>query len=326
MAQSKRSLKDSAPKQFRHPVAGSARRIADYIAVFWREGVSREARDALIKQQGLELARLNSEQPSMHKVNQTERLSWLQAVDGKAISDEAVGRLAESELVEWVAPAFRSERDSGESLGVFTVNPTRLYVKQETLSRAGGAAALPAGVSLDSARSRRMHNLVALEMSEMNAIAMAEQMRSALNQPGSTEIRYETIPFISPACDVVNCKPPFADLTPDDPMFAQQWGLQRIGVPRGWQITRGSPDITIAVIDEGVQLDHPDLLLHAQSWNASTDTPNGSPTGNHGTACAGVFCAATACQAIWISPSRCAASSSGAMRRSTPARSNRRWM
>jgi len=33
---------------------------------------------------------------------------------------------------------------------------------------------------------------------------------------------------------------------------------------------------------------HPDLDLHPQSWNASSDTPDGSPTGNHGTACAGI--------------------------------------
>src|SRR5690349_5993771 len=100
MAQSKRSLKDSAPKQFRHPTAGAARRIADYVAVFWREGVSHDARDALIKQLGLEHAELNSEQPTKHKVNQTDRLSWLRAAGGKATAEDTVAKLAESELVE----------------------------------------------------------------------------------------------------------------------------------------------------------------------------------------------------------------------------------
>jgi thermitase len=54
-------------------------------------------------------------------------------------------------------------------------------------------------------------------------------------------------------------------------------------------MARGLAAVTVAVIDEGVQLDHADLLLHPQSWNASTDTPDGSPTGNHGTACAGII-------------------------------------
>jgi thermitase len=60
-------------------------------------------------------------------------------------------------------------------------------------------------------------------------------------------------------------------------------------VPRAWEIARGSSEVVVAVIDEGVQLNHPDLHLHPQSWNASTDTPDGSPTGNHGTACAGII-------------------------------------
>ena len=259
MAQAKRSLKDSAPKQFRHPIAGVARRIADYIAVFWREGASRDAREALIKQHGLELAELGAKQPSMLKVNQTDRLSWLRGADGKAISDEVVAKLAESDLVEWVSPGFRSERDRGENTSAFHGSIRCDCTAEQAFAQAGGAAALTAGVSLDTARSRRMHNLVALNVPEMNAIAVAEQMQGALNQSGGGDIRYETIPFISPVCDTVNCKPPYADLTPDDPMFAQQWGLQRIGVPRAWQITRGSPDVTVAVIDEGVQLDHPDL-------------------------------------------------------------------
>ena len=72
-------------------------------------------------------------------------------------------------------------------------------------------------------------------------------------------------------------------------MFGLQWGLQRTNVPRAWEIARGSAAITVAVIDEGVQLNHADLNLHPQSWNASTDTPDGSPTGNHGTACAGII-------------------------------------
>jgi thermitase len=86
-----------------------------------------------------------------------------------------------------------------------------------------------------------------------------------------------------------SCRPPSSEFIPNDPMFAQQWGLQRVGAPRGWEIMRGVPGVTVAVIDEGVELGHPDLDVHPQSWNASTDTPDGSPTGSHGTACAGII-------------------------------------
>ena len=64
--------------------------------------------------------------------------------------------------------------------------------------------------------------------------------------------------------------PLYALDTPDDPDFAKQWGLNNIGqadgqpdadidAPEAWDIYTGTDNITIAVIDTGVDLDHPDL-------------------------------------------------------------------
>ncbi len=61
---------------------------------------------------------------------------------------------------------------------------------------------------------------------------------------------------------------PLADepSNPDDPMFHQQWQLHddithaaSIDAVGAWQITHGSQDTVIAVIDTGVRPDHPDL-------------------------------------------------------------------
>lgn len=46
---------------------------------------------------------------------------------------------------------------------------------------------------------------------------------------------------------------------PDDPQFPQQWGLPKINAPEAWDRTTGSAGITVAVIDSGVQLTHPEL-------------------------------------------------------------------
>jgi subtilisin family serine protease len=46
---------------------------------------------------------------------------------------------------------------------------------------------------------------------------------------------------------------------PSDPMFAEQEDLSQIGVPAVWPSTTGDRDVVVAVLDTGVDLDHPDF-------------------------------------------------------------------
>lgn len=48
-------------------------------------------------------------------------------------------------------------------------------------------------------------------------------------------------------------------VVPNDPNFPAQWGLTRIRAPEAWDRTTGSPQIVVAVIDTGIDLDHPEL-------------------------------------------------------------------
>jgi len=47
--------------------------------------------------------------------------------------------------------------------------------------------------------------------------------------------------------------------TPDDPQFSDQYAPQQVESDRAWDTTFGDSSVTIAVIDTGVQYDHPDL-------------------------------------------------------------------
>ncbi len=65
--------------------------------------------------------------------------------------------------------------------------------------------------------------------------------------------------------------------TPDDPYYSYQWHHTQtndadINSPKAWEKTTGKTGTVIAVIDSGVDLDHPDLS--ANIWTNSGETPN----------------------------------------------------
>ncbi|WP_415061788.1 S8 family peptidase [Bdellovibrio sp.] len=57
-----------------------------------------------------------------------------------------------------------------------------------------------------------------------------------------------------------------------DPLFNKQWGMIDIGVTDAWKITKGNPDMVVAVIDTGVDYTHEDLLPNL--WRNSKEIPN----------------------------------------------------
>lgn len=65
------------------------------------------------------------------------------------------------------------------------------------------------------------------------------------------------------------------------------WELGRTKAREAWTVTEGSPDVVVAVLDTGFDLNHPKLRGKAvKTWNALTGSPQLSPPGDnakHGT-------------------------------------------
>lgn len=74
---------------------------------------------------------------------------------------------------------------------------------------------------------------------------------------------------------------------PNDPLFTQLWGLHNTGqavrgvvgtpgadihAPEAWDLTTGSPNVIIALIDTGIAYDHPDLAPNM--WTNAGEIPN----------------------------------------------------
>ena len=93
---------------------------------------------------------------------------------------------------------------------------------------------------------------------------------------------------------------------PNDPLFQQQWNLDNRGKDRNlagpdlniraaWPMTRGE-GVVVAVVDDGVQLDHPDLKsrITGPNFNFYRNSTNGGPassSADHATAVAGLIAA-----------------------------------
>ena len=83
-------------------------------------------------------------------------------------------------------------------------------------------------------------------------------------------------------------------ITPDDPYYGIQWYLPKIKADEAWRDNRGSKKVRIAVVDTGIDLDHPDLdgqIVSGYDFINDDNVPDDDE--GHGTLIAGIIAAET---------------------------------
>jgi subtilisin family serine protease len=128
---------------------------------------------------------------------------------------------------------------------------------------------------------------------------------------GEAEARLEAVPQVAYA------EPNFEyhiDAIPDDPRFlsGDQWGLNTIDAPDAWDVTTGSDSVVAAVLDTGLEYEHPDIddnlwsnpgeiplnlsdddgnsfIDDTHGWDFIGDDPDPRDPNGHGTHVAGIL-------------------------------------
>ena len=304
----------SVPKTLNHPTFGKCQLIPNIIAVRWIAPRERKDIDAALAKASFKAAEEKPvkrtaqarRNPAEAPVNQTAYITWVGGT--KAPAAKSLSQLESDPNVAWIAPVYSAVNSEGGARSYFTIDPTVLVLSETAAARLGDPATLDPSATVDRTRTNLLKGFVVLNLPDKNAIEIGQRLLTSGVVSGiPNAVSYENTPYLSPVCcgcgggdgcgcgggkadgKQNRCAPAAAQFIPNDPIYAQQWGVQRINAPNAWTVSKGDPNIVIAVLDEGVELAHPDLSLWPISYNTVTHAYDGNPIGNHGTACAGII-------------------------------------
>jgi len=75
-----------------------------------------------------------------------------------------------------------------------------------------------------------------------------------------------------------------------DPLFSSQWNLSNTNWCEARSVSTGCSSVIVAVLDEGIELNHPDFAnISSTSFDTESGTSPSQVRGSHGTACAGII-------------------------------------
>lgn len=264
--------------------------VKDKIIIQFKTNVSTEEKQAVF-------AAYNFLQPYDERLetgsNQTVMARLFRPVANYNMLNELLKQIATHHAVAITNPVVRQENNNP----VFVLNPIFFSLKNNASLPHITAALKELGIEQIKAHAM-LKNIFQLENNKYSGFNNLE-LASYLNNLEVTAFAEPNYGLFVDAC-VVN-----------DQYFPRQWNIQNTGsaqqgngtpdadmnVVNAWEITTGSPNVKIAVLDSGVDTLHPDLRDNIlPGFDATGFNSKGSPNTRfssdaHGTACSGIIAA-----------------------------------
>ena len=210
-------------------------------------------------------------------------------------NENTIKELRASRHIKYVAPLFCAR---GETVAIIPEIVVRLTAGEVAKGEMGAEQLEVLCRTMDLAIKKR------LEFTDLEYLV--EVLGTDENAVFASVQQLNRIPFIEWAVPNVAFRPRFcSQVMPNDTYFFNQWHLSNTGqaggtpdvdidAPEAWEVSTGDPDIVVAVVDSGVDTDHPDLVNNiVPGYDFYDDDNSPEPYGDdaHGTACAGLVAA-----------------------------------
>ena len=170
------------------------------------------------------------------------------------------------------------------AFSAFAEETQRYLVSTRTPLREGRLRVMSDSAEMTRRRVREFHNLNAFA-ADLTADEVAELKASSNVLIVEPVIERELLGFDATETDAsAAIRYDAAQYTP--------WGIPQIGAPEVWSVSKGSANVHVAVVDTGIDYEHPDLK-HAYMGGYNTFDPAKTPLDDHrhGTHVAGTIAA-----------------------------------
>ena len=151
--------------------------------------------------------------------------------------------------------------------------PGEMIVKFSDDKVAGNAAlssvsrAASLGLQMKAGGDTQRAMLMGLDerQAAFSALGIAVEDQPLQFKDAEEQLKYDTlmaIKALSKRADVFYAVPNYmhsASAVPSDPLYSSQWHYPLINLPAAWDLETGGADVTVAIIDTGVLMTHPDL-------------------------------------------------------------------